>query len=608
MIIVAGEALIDLLPVPGKDRQFTARPGGASLNVAVALARLGQPASFLGRIGSDAFGRMLWEQLELAGVDTAMTVPAGEATTLGVTSLDDRGKAEYTFYANGTADWAWTEREVPRELPAGARALYLGGLALRLLPGGLLLEGLMRRVRRQGSPLIFYDPNVRSGFGFAAAAERDRVERQLRLAHVVKASEDDIALLYPGSDFRQIAAGWQRMTSGIIIVTLGPAGAYALTSAGAEIEVPPVEVDVVDTVGAGDAFSAAMLDGLMTELPDFVDPAEGVARIGEQTTRRLLERASVSAAYTCGRAGGESIDARTLDYLIQRARLEQRAPEIVSDPEVVLSRDLSGAPLYHAGRHDVRPRLGGVTIDAAEQDLGSQRADGGDVLRDNGDRGVEQVRERHVVEAHERGLVLGAVRTQRTDSAEGDQVLPAEQGGRRLRSGQQIGNGGFRGTGRMQVTPHDAGILGQAGLAQRFPVPLIPLLRRRDRGQVAKEGDPPVPVSGQVADGRGRALPVVDHHAVSGKEDRRAVDEHECRAHRLLIAQIAVIPSGRDDDQAVDPACEQHSGQFALANRILVQAARQQAHPALPRHVLDRAIDTRRVRVAHILEHQADHE
>jgi fructokinase len=325
VIIVAGEALIDLLPVPGVDRQFTARPGGASLNVAAALARLGQPVSFLGRVGSDAFGRMLWAHLEQAGVDTAMTVPAAEATTLSVTSLDDRGKAEYAFYASGTANWEWTEREIPRQLPAGARAFYLGGLALRILPGAALLEGLMRRVRRQGDSLVCYDPNVRSGFEFAVDAERDRVERQVEFAHVIKASEDDVALLYPGADFREIAAGWQRKTSGIVIVTLGPAGAYALTAAGAEIMVPAVDVDVVDTVGAGDAFAAAMLDGLLSELGDGGDPAERITRIDAQTTRRLLERASVSAAYTCGRAGGESVDADELEYLIQRARREQRA-------------------------------------------------------------------------------------------------------------------------------------------------------------------------------------------------------------------------------------------------------------------------------------------
>ena len=143
----------------------------------------------------------------------------------------------------------------------------------------------------------------------------------------------------------------------------------------------------------------------------------------------------------------------------------------------------------------------------------------------------------------------------------------------------------------MQVTPHDAGILGQAGLAERFPVPVVPLLRRRDRGQVAEEGDPPVTVADEVADGYGRALPVVDHHAIGGKQHRRAVNEHEGGAHRLLIAQVAVIPAGRDDDQAVDPAREQHRGQFAFTDRIFVQAARQQAHPALSRHILDGTVD-----------------
>ena len=322
MIIVAGEAVIDLLPVPGTDRipgtgrQFSAQLGGASLNVAVALARLGQPVSFLGRIGSDAFGAMLRDHLTQAGVDTSMTVLAAEPTTLSVTTMDDRGSAEYAFYANGTADWAWTEREVPRQLPAGTRALYLGGLALRFPPGAMILEALMRRVRQKGDALICYDPNVRGGSGFAARAERDRVERQLEFAHVIKASEDDIALIHPGRDFREIAAGWQRRTAGLVVVTLGSAGAFALTAAGAEIDVAPAEVAVVDTVGAGDAFAAAMLDGLISELPANGDLAQAIAGISAQTAGRLLTRASVSAAYTCGRPGAASADARTLANLI----------------------------------------------------------------------------------------------------------------------------------------------------------------------------------------------------------------------------------------------------------------------------------------------------
>ena len=331
MIIVTGEALIDMLPVPERQHQFHARPGGAACSVAVGLALLGRETRFLGRIGSDTFGYLLRKRLEDAGVGQSMVVPASEQTTLGVNTLDAHGKAEYSFYANGTADWQWTESEVPQVLPAATRALYIGGLALRFLPGAMVLEGLMRRTRQQGKVLIFFDPNVRSGFGFMADAERNRVERQLELAHVIKASDDDIALLYPGRDYREIAAEWQRKTSGTVIVTLGAEGAYALTAGGLEITVPGVPVEVVDTVGAGDAFAAALLDGLAGEIPGETDPTTGLQGIGLDTTRRLLERACISAAFTCGHAGAECADAHTLDDLVKRAQPGRPSPATSAD-------------------------------------------------------------------------------------------------------------------------------------------------------------------------------------------------------------------------------------------------------------------------------------
>jgi len=353
MIVVAGEALIDLVPVrdqvpardqvpvrdqvPARDqavrgqlRRFDAMLGGASFNVAIGLARLGQQTSFLGRLGSDAFGRLLTAQLTAEGVDLSMAAHATEATTLGVTTLDGGGKAEYAFYASDTADWQWTEAEVPRELPVQVRALYMGGVALRILPGAGVLEALMLRTQLRGGALVFYDPNVRSGRGFVAAAERDRVERQLELAHVIKASYDDIALLYPGREYREVACEWQRKTQGLVIVTLGPKGAYAITPGTQEINIPPVDAEVVDTIGAGDSFAAAMLDGLINELAPqaestadpmadpVADPMVGLRQIADDTIRHLLERATVSAAYTCGRAGAESPDARTLADLMRR--------------------------------------------------------------------------------------------------------------------------------------------------------------------------------------------------------------------------------------------------------------------------------------------------
>jgi fructokinase len=321
VIVVAGEALIDLMARPGEPQQFEARPGGAPCNVAVGLARLGRRTCFLGRIGTDPFGRLLRQHLAGSGVDASMVVTATQKTTLAVAALDGQGKAEYSFYANGTADWQWTDAEVPRVLPADAGALYVGGLALRLSPGAAVLEGLMRRTRQQRRALVFFDPNVRTGFGFSAAVERARVERQLRLAHVIKASEDDIALLYPGHDYREIAARWQGGRAGLVAVTLGPAGVYALTPDGTEISVPAVSARVVDTVGAGDAFAATMLDQLVEEMsagaapgPDPApDPAEALREVGVGAVLGLLERASVSAALTCERPGAQSPDAGTLD-------------------------------------------------------------------------------------------------------------------------------------------------------------------------------------------------------------------------------------------------------------------------------------------------------
>jgi fructokinase len=321
VIVVAGEALIDLMPCRGEPQQFEARPGGAPCNVAVGLARLGRRTCLLGRIGTDPFGRLLRQHLAGSGVDASMVVTATQKTTLAVAALDGQGKAEYSFYANGTADWQWTDAEVPRVLPADAGALYVGGLALRLSPGAAVLEGLMRRTRQQRRALVFFDPNVRTGFGFSAAVERARVERQLRLAHVIKASEDDIALLYPGHDYREIAARWQGGGAGLVAVTLGPAGVYALAPDGTEIIVPAVSAQVVDTVGAGDAFAAAMLDQLVEEMsagaapgPDPAPgPAEALREVGVGALRGLLERASVSAALTCERPGAQSPDAGTLD-------------------------------------------------------------------------------------------------------------------------------------------------------------------------------------------------------------------------------------------------------------------------------------------------------
>jgi fructokinase len=319
VIVVAGEAVIDLLPVPGGGQQFRAWPGGSAVNLAAGLARLGRRACFLGRLSTGAFGEMLRQHLRQAGVDLTLAAAAAEPATLGVVFLDSDGRAEYSFYANGTADWQWAAADLPAVLPAGTQALCVGSLALRLPPGAARLEALMQRVHARDEAVVFFDPNVRDSLGFTAATERERVERQLRFAHVVKASHDDLALLYPGRDYRDVAAAWHRLTPGIVVVTLGPAGVHARWAGGEEITVPAAPAEVADTVGAGDAFAAALLDGLAGELPPGAAASAGLAHVDADAARRLLWRASVSAAYTCERPGAESADAPALAAALARA-------------------------------------------------------------------------------------------------------------------------------------------------------------------------------------------------------------------------------------------------------------------------------------------------
>jgi hypothetical protein len=202
--------------------------------------------------------------------------------------------------------------------------------------------------------------------------------------------------------------------------------------------------------------------------------------------------------------------------------------------------------------------------------------------------------------------VLLAARAQRPHRADGDQVLRAEQRGRRLRAGQQLGDRGLGGGLGVQVVSHQARFLRHAGLPERILISGVALLRGRDRGQVAQEGDPAVPVADEVRDTSRRALAVVGHHAVRRQQGRRPVHEHQRGAVLLIVEQVALVATGRNDDQPVHPAGEQGRGEFPFALRALVEAARQNAHAAHPRDVLHRPVDAGGVRVGDVFQHQAD--
>lgn len=279
-----GEALLDVVEL-GDDEPRLARPGGSPYNVAIGLARLEQPAAFVGRISRDPLGTVLSNHARRSGVDLTHVVNTEDPTTIALVELDEAGSARYRFGVTGTADFRWTDEELARVPNDGVAAVHFGSLASWLPPGAAAIARRVAQFRDAGA-LVTYDPNVRPLLQPDRAAARADIETALPLAHLVKTSEEDIAWLRPGEPVAEVAADWLGRGPEVIVVTRGAAGATAITK-NTTVTRPPVPVDVVDTVGAGDAFAAGFLASWLTHPEPETALAEGnrlaaecVARVG----------------------------------------------------------------------------------------------------------------------------------------------------------------------------------------------------------------------------------------------------------------------------------------------------------------------------------------
>ncbi|MER7476623.1 carbohydrate kinase [Streptomyces sp. NPDC126510] len=292
MIVVAGEALIDLVP-QGTGALAALRPalGGGPYNTAVALGRLGSPAAFCSRVSSDAFGQALLDRLSTTGVDVSAVQRGTEPTTLAVATVDAGGSAAYSFYVDGTADRLF---EAPPRLPAGTRAVSFGTCSLVLEPGASAYEEMMRRAAAQGV-FTALDPNIRAGLIPDADAYRARFKSWLPSVSLLKLSEEDAEWL-GGSPREWLASG-----PAAVVITRGGDGLTAFTADG-KYTVPGERVEVVDTIGAGDTVNAALLHGLAVR--DALS-ARRLAELGPDGWTELLGFAARAAAITCSRAGAE---------------------------------------------------------------------------------------------------------------------------------------------------------------------------------------------------------------------------------------------------------------------------------------------------------------
>jgi fructokinase len=293
-VVVSGEALVDL--VVAADGSLAGHPGGGPYNVARTIGRLGQRVAYLGRVSTDGFGKRLRQELEADGVGLNALVATDDPTTLALAELDAAGAARYRFYEAGTSAPGLTLEAASAALPEHAGTFYLGTLGLVFEPMASTLEALVARVGDE--TLVALDPNCRPTTIADPAAFRGRLARLAARTDVMKASDDDLAWIDPDADPVTAARGLLAQEHAVALVTLGDEGALVITEH-EEIEVRAPKVEVVDTIGAGDAFMGAFL-------------AHWCGRgLGRADLNRLDEVEQATqfacrvAAITCARAGAD---------------------------------------------------------------------------------------------------------------------------------------------------------------------------------------------------------------------------------------------------------------------------------------------------------------
>jgi fructokinase len=295
-IIISGENVADLLTAgPGLLRIAL---GGGPANTAMAAAALGGEVSFAARFGSDSFGRAFRGRLTDAGVDLGHARDVAAPSALALATLDATGAASYDFWLEGAADFAATE--LPATGPGDIQ--HLGSLAAYWPPGADVAERWIDR--SQGT--VTLDVNLRPVVLERRPDAVARLERLVRRADVVKASDEDLRMAYTDADPEETARKWlgpAGCRTSLIVITLGADGAVGLTRDGRRVPVPAPKIEVADTIGAGDAAMGALLTRLASH---------GVAGVCDDLEETLRFVTAV-AALACTRAGAYAPSAREVE-------------------------------------------------------------------------------------------------------------------------------------------------------------------------------------------------------------------------------------------------------------------------------------------------------
>jgi len=314
MILVCGEALIDFTPVDiNGESGFLPHPGGSPYNVSITLGRLGAKTSFFGKLSFDPFGDLLYLNLEKNSVDTSFIVRGEELTTLAFVIIENN-EPQFIFYGDRTADTTLAEKDIPKIDPEEISLIHFGSISLVREPGCFIFEKMMEENFRK--TLISLDPNVRPFLIKDKNNYISRFEKWVEKTNILKTSLVDIKWLYPEKELGEIVSLFFLKGVSVFIVTLGKDGSIAFTKSG-KVESSGIKVDVVDTVGAGDAFMGGFLyfldkNGILKQ--------DKLSKLSLQELREAIDFANVVSAITCTKRGAESPFIEEVNTFIDKLR------------------------------------------------------------------------------------------------------------------------------------------------------------------------------------------------------------------------------------------------------------------------------------------------
>lgn len=288
-VVAVGESLMDFVSVKGGSKGsilMEGNAGGAPANVLAMLCKLGRTASFIGKVGQDAFGDYLKKCIAESGVDTGAMVSGEEPTTLAMVTLDETGNRSFAFYRNQTADVMLYPHEIDMELVKSARIFHFGSVSLAGEPAANATMQAAKAARQAGA-IISFDPNYRSFLWKRSDDAVKAILPCLELADYVKLSDEEALLLTGEQHFEKAAQRLEKQYKfRFLAVTLGAKGCIGITPT-AQIQLPAFAVKTVDTTGAGDAFWGAALHQLLSVQTKDID---------SETLKNIVEFANAAGS------------------------------------------------------------------------------------------------------------------------------------------------------------------------------------------------------------------------------------------------------------------------------------------------------------------------